>query len=103
MAIRLVPDSASDITEKEAKELNIKLIPMLISFGDEEYYDGVDLLPDQFYEKLTTSKNLPKTSQITPYRFEKLTANGDERIVITISSKFSGTYIGAQQVAENFN
>lgn len=108
MAIKIVVDSASDIGLKEAEELGITMIPMSISFGyGKEYYDGVDLLPYEFYEKLIESDELPKTSQINSYRFselfKELTADGSDVIVITISSKLSGTYMSAQQAAEKFN
>lgn len=106
MAIRILIDSAADIGKAEAEKMNVIMLPMIISFGAEDYYDGVNLSPKQFYEKLIESDTLPKTSQVTPYRFEeafkKYTANGDELIVITISSKLSGTYEGAKQAAENF-
>lgn len=106
MAIRILIDSAADIGKAEAEKMGVIMLPMIISFGAEDYYDGVNLSPKQFYEKLIESDTLPKTSQVTPYRFEeafkKYTENGDELIVITISSKLSGTYEGAKQAAENF-
>lgn len=105
--IKLMIDSASDINEKEAQELGIIMVPMTITIGGEEYLDGVNLLPNQFYDKLTSNKILPKTSQINSFRWEeefsKHTANGDELLVITISSKLSGTYNSAVQASENFN
>lgn len=107
MGMKLIVDSASDIGMQEAKEMGIEMLPMAIMFGDEEYYDGVDMLPTQFYQKLETSDVLPKTSQINAYRFEeafeKCTANGDEVIVITLSSKLSGMYASAVSAAEKFN
>ena len=107
MAVKIVVDSASDISESEAKELGITMIPMVITFGEEEFFDGVDLLPAEFYEKLKASKDVPKTAQVTPYRFEELfseeTKNGDEVVAIVLSSKLSGTYEGAKAVAEKFN
>lgn len=106
MAIKVLIDSASDISKAEAEKLGVAMLPMTITFGGEDFFDGVDLLPEQFYEKLIESDVLPKTSQITPFRFEeefkKLTENGDEVIAITISSKLSGTYAGAVQAAEQF-
>lgn len=107
MAVKIVVDSASDISESEAKELGITMIPMVITFGEEEFFDGVDLLPAEFYERLKASKDVPKTAQVTPYRFEELfseeTKNGDEVVAIVLSSKLSGTYEGAKAVAEKFN
>ena len=106
MAVKLIIDSASDINAKEAEELGIIMLPMTISFGEEDYYDGVNLTPQQFYEKLIESDKLPKTSQINSFRFEeefeKLVKNGDEVVVITISSKLSGTYNSAVQAASGF-
>lgn len=106
MSVKIIIDSASDISEKEAKELGIVMMPMEVRIGSEDYLDGVNLLPNQFYEKLIESDELPKTSQINAYRFseefEKLTKNGDEVVVITISSKLSGTYYSALDAASNF-
>ncbi|MDD7735944.1 MAG: DegV family protein [Bacillales bacterium] len=106
MAIKLLVDSASDISKEEAEKLNISMIPLIITFGQEDFYDGVDILPNQFFEKLIESTTLPKTSQINPFRFEeefeKLTKNGDELIVIMISSKLSGTYESAIRAKEKF-
>ncbi len=105
--IKIIVDSASDISKKQAEEMGVIMLPMVIRIGDEEFYDGIDLLPKQFYEKLVESDELPKTSQITPYRFEEVfekhTENGDVLIVITISSKLSGTYEAARKTAEKFN
>lgn len=107
MAIKILIDSASDISKDEAKRLGIEVIPLVVSFGEKEYYDGETMLPSAFYDKLTTSKVFPKTSQITPYRFEeyfdRMTASGDEVIAITLSSKLSGTYESAKTAAERYN
>ena len=106
MAIKVVVDSATDISMKDAEQMGIIMVPMTITIGSEEYQDGVSLLPKEFYEKLIESDNLPKTSQINSFAwkevFEKYTANGDELVVITISSKLSGTYNSARMAAEEF-
>ena len=106
MAIRILIDSASDISIEEAKKLGVSMIPLTIKIGDKQYYDGVDLLPKEFFEKLIEENELPKTSQITPFRFEeefqRLTENGDKLLVITISSKLSGTYASAMIAASEF-
>lgn len=104
--VKLLIDSAADIGAKEAETLGVTMLPLVVSFGDESYYDGVELSPRDFYEKLIESDTLPKTSQITPFRFDEayanLTANGDEVVAITISSKLSGTYGAAVTAAENY-
>ena len=106
MAIKVVVDSATDISMKDAEQMGIIMVPMTITIGSEEYQDGVSLLPKEFYEKLIESDNLPKTSQINSFAwkevFERYTANGNELVVITISSKLSGTYNSARMAAEEF-
>lgn len=106
MAIKILTDSASDINQLEAEKMGIHLMPIPITFGETEYLDGVNLMPTEFYDKLESSQDLPVTSQITPFKyeeaFEELTKNGDQLIVITLSSKISGTYRNAVATAENF-
>lgn len=104
--IKILVDSASDIELAEAKQLGVELAPIQVRFGEEEYYDGVDINHRQFFEKLIESDELPKTSQINEYRFDdyftEMTADGSEVIAITLSSKLSGTYECARKSAEKF-
>lgn len=102
--IKFITDTASD-----AQELNMEdviVLPMTIHFGDQEYEDGVTISHREFYEKLIESDELPKTSQIAPLAFEKameqVTSQGDTAIVITLSSKLSGTYQSAMIAAAEF-
>lgn len=104
--IKLLVDSASDIDESESKEFGINVIPLIVTFGETEYLDGVNLSHREFFEKLIESDELPKTSQINDARFEeefqKLSADGSELIVVTISSKLSGTYSAAVRASKKF-
>lgn len=104
--VKILVDSASDVTEEEAKNLGISMLPMEITFGDETFLDGVNLSHERFFEMLIESADLPKTSQINEFRFneefEKLTSDGSELIVITLSSKLSGTYNCARNAAKNY-
>jgi len=106
MAIRIMLDSASDMQQDEAKKLGIIVVPMTITFEQEEFLDGETLLTKHFYERLISCDTLPKTSQINVYmweeEFEKYTSNGDKLIVITISSTLSGTYDSAVQAQKKF-
>ncbi len=107
MAIKIIIDSASDIGVEEGKALGVTVIPLTVLFGEEEFQDGVNLLPKDFFEKLESAPDLPKTSQITAYTFEeefqKVVNNGDEGLVITLSSKLSGTYNSAVTASKKFN
>ena len=82
------------------------MLPLGITFGDITYADGVDLTNDRFYELLIESDELPKTSQATPFAyqevFERVRAAGEEAVVITLSSKLSGTYQSAVTAAADY-
>lgn len=106
MKVKLMVDSATDINQTEAKKLGITMMPMQVRFKNEEFLDGVNLTPSEFYQKLIKDKELPKTSLVNQYQweevFKKSTEDGSELVVITISSKLSGTYQNAVEAAKQF-
>ena len=106
MAVKLVIESSSDIDSVGAEKLGITMLPIPITFGEEEFLDGVDITCDQFYDKLIKSVDLPKTSMINSYRFEEIfqkhVHNGDEVVAIVLSSRLSGTCNAAKNAADNF-
>lgn len=95
MAIRIITDSAADYSAQEIERRNIACIPMSISFGEENYLDGVDLTKEEFFEKLTTQSEFPKTSQPSPMEFadhfKAAKEAGDTVIAVLISGALSGT------------
>lgn len=102
--IAWITDSTSCITQEEAKELGIHIIPVSVIMDDEIYKDGIDITPDEFYAKLENVSELPKTSQPTVGEFsdfyEVLKHNYDCGIAIHVSEKFSGTINGSRLGAE---
>ena len=94
--LRVFVDSGSSIKQNEKSNYNVEIIPLKILLGDKEYLDGVDLTNEVFYDYLQTSKVFPKTSLPNLDEVEKqvtaFTSNGDDVIIITISSEISGTY-----------
>lgn len=103
--IKIITDSASDISISEAKKLNVEIIPMKINIDGVEYLDGVDITNKEFFKKLENCKNMPKTSQITFNEFIE-TFNkykNDEIICITMSSKLSSTYQSAVFAKKEFS
>lgn len=106
MSIKIITDSACDITQALAEELGIEVLPLTVSFGDESYKDGIDITHREFYEKLVETDVLPTTSQITPFyyeeAFEEYVSQGDEVLCITLSSKLSGCYQSACVAATGF-
>lgn len=80
--------------------------PLHIRFGEEEYADGVTISHKEFYEKLIECDTLPTTSLVSPAVFEeayeKAVSAGETVIVVTISSKLSGTCQSARIAAEDY-
>ena len=104
MKTRIIVDSTADLAQ-ELKN-RVHTVPMTVTFGDEEFIDGVTIDHKTFYEKLIESDVLPKTSQATPdafaKEFEKAKEAGEAAVVLTISSKLSGTYQSAMIAADDY-
>ena len=102
MGIKIITDSTADFCEEIRSQVTV--VPLTLKFGDKEYLDGVDISKEEFFKKLETTDIMPTTSQPSPHAFkekyEELLKNGDDIIVITISSKLSGTYNSAIIAAE---
>ena len=105
MGIRIITDSASDMVD--SKRSDVTFLPLRVIFGDTEYRDGIDITRKEFYEKLVEGDEIPKTSQITPFEFgEAIKATreaGEDVLVITLSSKLSGTYQSAAVAASEYD
>lgn len=106
MSVKFIIDSASDVLPEEAKALGVTHLPLKVVFGGETYDDAIDLSHREFFEKLGASRELPTTCQIAPAAFadsyEPLVAAGHSVVVITISSKLSGTYQSAMIAAADY-
>lgn len=104
MKTRIIVDSTSDLMPDIKSQVNV--VPLTVHFGDEEYIDGVTIDHRAFYEKLVETDVHPSTSQATPATFaveyEKVAAAGESAVVITLSSKLSGTYQSAMIAAEEY-
>lgn len=104
MCVRIIVDSSTDVSEKYREK--IQFVPLTVRFGNKEYLDGVEISKHQFYEMLVESDALPTTSQAAPAAFaeylESVASAGDSAVVITLSSKLSGTYQSAVLAAEDY-
>lgn len=104
MKIRIITDSAADLPQPCRPEITV--LPMAVTFGEEQFLDGVDLAHRQFYEKLIEGDALPTTSQINPAQFEeafrRAVDDGEDVVAVVLSSKLSGTCQSARIAAEEF-
>lgn len=104
MAIRIVTDSVADIPADLVEKLKIIVVPLTVTFGQQDYLDGIDITSSEFFQRLASGGDLPKTTQPSIGAFQevyqKLTAEGNEIVSIHASSKLSGTFNSASQAAK---
>jgi DegV family protein with EDD domain len=103
--VRVVTDSSCDLTDEQAEAARVKIVPLSIRFGDEEYIDREELTVDAFYSKMKASDALPETAAPSPGAFEKafreLVDEGADAIVcINLSFGLSATGQAAQNAAQ---
>lgn len=100
----IITDSTADMPEESRSRCVV--VPMTVNFGTEQYIDGITIDCKTFYEKLIESDVLPSTGQATPAafarEFEKARERGESAVVITLASKFSGTYQSAMLAAQDY-
>ena len=99
--LQIITDSSSEISEEEAKELGIQIVPLTVIFGDTAYAEGVDMPKDEFYKRLP--QEFPHTSMPSTEDFTQayIKTGGDETLVILISSALSGTVNTARLAARD--
>lgn len=105
MTIRLITDSSSDLPPAFAKERGISVVPLTISFGNDELRDGIDVSVDDFYRRLPASSQLPRTSQPSVEAFQRVFEEaleaGDDVLGVHLSAKLSGTLNSARVARSN--
>lgn len=107
MGIRIVTDSASDLSIDVEERYSIPIVPLTVTFDNESYKDRVEISPKEFFTKLQESDIIPVTSQVTPQEFinvfKPIIDAGDEILGIFLSSELSGTYNSAMVAKETLN
>lgn len=105
MAVKIIIDSTTDLIPEIKSRVTV--VPLTVHFGEEEYIDGVTITHKEFYEKLIETDVMPHTSQATPADFadvfEQVANAGDSAVVLTLSSKLSGTYQSAMIAAADYD
>jgi DegV family protein with EDD domain len=102
--VAIVTDSTAYLPEECLKQFNISVTPLSVVWGEQDYLDGVDILPSEFYNRLADSKVMPTTSQVTPAamhnKFQSLLEQDYDVLGIFLSSKISGTVQSAIQARD---
>ncbi|MBG7609536.1 MAG: DegV family protein [Anaerolineae bacterium] len=104
--MHIVTDSGTDLnlSSEEKESLNIRVVPLVVSLDGKSYQEGIDIEPEDFYQLLAESNNLPVTSQPPAGEFAKIyreiAASDDEILSIHMTSGLSGTFNAAKAGAE---
>ena len=106
MPVRIVTDSACDLSDADLAEWGIGLVPLSIRFGDEEFVDRTELSTEEFYRRLAASEHLPETSAPAPgafvSMFNSLADEGADAVVcINLSEALSATIQSARTAADS--
>ncbi len=103
--IRVFVDSGSSIKQEERERYGVEILPLKILLGGEEYEDGLGLTNERFYQALIEDKQFPKTSlpalDKVQERVEACLAQGDEVLILSLSSGLSGTFGAIQMLFAN--
>ena len=102
--LRIVTDGSADMPAEWLQKYQIKVIPLTVRFGEEEYTQGKDIDQRRFYQLVKEKKTIPHSSlpsidQVIAF-FRKVTKRNDEILSIHVGSKLSGTYAAVQKAAE---
>ncbi|HWF21155.1 MAG TPA: DegV family protein [Acidimicrobiales bacterium] len=106
--VRVVTDSAGDLTPSLAEERGVTIVPLSIRFGSEEFVDGATLTAEDFWRRCKSSDVLPETSAPSPGAFQEAflaaASDGYDGVVcINISGALSATYQAARTAADTIS
>lgn len=103
----IASDSTCDLSPELIEKYGIKILPLSVRLGENDYKDGVDVTPDDIYEHYRKTGELPKTAAVNVSDFvdffESATKAGSEVVVFTISALMSSTYNNARLASKDFN
>ena len=104
--IGIVTDSTCDLSEDFLEKNDVRIVPLQVRFGEEEFLDRITISSQEFYQRLKTSKELPKTSQPATAAFKQVyddvLRKYDSVLSIHISSGISGTLQNARTTGKFF-
>lgn len=101
--IAVISDSSCDYSPEQALAAGFTMVPLIVSFGEESFLEGLELTPAQFYRRLAKAHALPKTSQPSPEMFLRVMQSypdAEHIVCVTIAGGLSGTVRSARLAAD---
>ena len=103
----ITADSTCDLPKELIEKYNITIIPLSVLLGENSYHDGIDVFPEDIYNYVKNTGELPKTAAVTPAQyysvFEKYTREGKAVVHIGLSSAISSSYQNACIASSDFD
>ncbi|WP_047986189.1 DegV family protein [Ornithinibacillus californiensis] len=103
MSIKIMADSASDLTKEYFNEYDMEMVSLTVHLDETDYKDGIDILPKNVFDAMRKGKS-PKTSQVSPQTFKDIFteyANSNQTLIyLAFSSELSGTYQTAKMMEQ---
>ena len=104
--VKIVVDSTVDLSEELYKKLDLLVLPLNVNFGEETFKDGVDITPDEIYDRVEKTKKLPSTAAISPAAFhdalKPFIDDGYDIVFVGIGSKLSTTCQSLNIASQDF-
>lgn len=104
--VAILTDSNSGISQEEAKEKGLYVLPTPFYINDEVFYEGVDLTVEEFFEKQASGADMKTSMPVVGDlidRWESLLEEYDEVVYIPLSSGLSGSCNTAMMMAEDYD
>ncbi|GIO25731.1 DegV family protein [Ornithinibacillus bavariensis] len=101
MSIKIMADSASDLTKEYFTKYDMEMVSLTVHLDDKDYEDGITISPKNVFDAMRVGKS-PKTSQVSPQTFKSIFTSYAESkqtlIYLAFSSELSGTYQTAKMM-----
>ncbi|MBO7309887.1 MAG: DegV family protein [Clostridia bacterium] len=105
--VLIASDSTCDLSPELIEKYEIKILPLRVTLGENEYFDGVDIDTEMIYSHYERCGELPKTAAVNIAEFssffEKHVNEGYSIVLFTLSSSMSSTYNNAKLASEDFD
>lgn len=103
----IASDSTCDLSPELIERYQIKILPLVVNLGENQYRDGVDITPDRIYQYYDENGVLPKTAAVNIADFDEFFGKqkelGNDVVLFTISAEMSSTFNNARLAAQEYD
>src|SRR5512133_3167786 len=104
--VKIITDSTAYLPQQYVDQYGIEVLPLTLNWDGKSFLDGVDIKASEFYTQLMDSNSLPTTNAVSIHSYtqciQKLLDQGNEVLILPISSGISASYFNAVKAVEAF-